>query len=147
MPKDKEPKRFVPEQDKSDLEGLYSQKISLLEEMISLQKRQMEILSHRDGETAAKIEAENVSLVEKMFSLDRKIERLEESAPQSLPLIRLTDELFNKLEESRELNRKVGSLMEEILSEYQKELNLVQADLQLRKYLAQRKSGWKTGTC
>ncbi|EQA47184.1 hypothetical protein LEP1GSC050_1167 [Leptospira broomii serovar Hurstbridge str. 5399] len=145
MPKQKETKQFDSRED--SLSDLYGQKINLLNEVISLQKRQLEILGYGDGETAAIIEGQNSILVERMFSLDRKIELLEESAPQSLNMIQLADELFRKLEESRDLNGRVGSLMEQILSEYQKELNLVQANIQLKKFLAQRKSGWKTGTC
>ncbi|EPG75982.1 hypothetical protein LEP1GSC058_0507 [Leptospira fainei serovar Hurstbridge str. BUT 6] len=145
MPKRKETKQFDSRED--SLTELYGQKIKLLDEVISLQKRQLEVLGHGDGEAAARIEGQNVTLVENMFSLDRKIELLEESSPQSLNMIQLADELFRKLEESRDLNEKVGSLMERILFEYQKELNLVQTNIQLKKFLAQRKSGWKTGTC
>ncbi|PJZ68290.1 hypothetical protein CH373_10375 [Leptospira perolatii] len=126
---------------------LYSEKISILDEVISNQKRQLEILSHGDGEGASKIEKSNLKCMHRMMSLDRLIERLEESSPQTLELIQLTSTLFQKLDESRNLNEKVGQVMESILREYQKELNTVQAQIQLKKFLAQRKFGWKTGTC
>ncbi|TGK05600.1 hypothetical protein EHQ53_18460 [Leptospira langatensis] len=129
------------------LASLYQGKLSLLDELISLQKRQLEVLGFGDGEGAAKLESKNSDLVEKMRSLDRKIAQLEESAPQSLNIIRLSDEMFQKLEESRELNSKVGDKMEEILHEYRKELNQVQVKIQLKKFLTHRKQDWKTGTC
>lgn len=130
-----------------ELETLYRNKISFLDELIRLQKRQLEVLSFQDGEAAAKLEYENANLMENMVSLDRKIERLEESYPQSLDIIQLSDEIFQKLSESRELNEKVGEKMEKILHEFRKELNLVQAEIQLKKFLHKRKQGWKTGTC
>ncbi len=131
----------------NELEFLYVRKIEFLDELIQLQIRQLEVLDFGDGETAAKLEGENSLLMEKMISLDRKIERLEESSPQSVHIIHLSDRVFQKLEESRDLNAKVGQKMEVILLEYRKELNLVQADIQLKKFLTQRKLGWKTGTC
>ncbi|TGL65733.1 hypothetical protein [Leptospira sarikeiensis] len=129
------------------LSSYYLEKISFLDKLISLQKRQLEILGFGDGEGAAKLELQNSGLVEKMKVLDRKIEQSEESAPQTLEIIRLSDEIFQKLEESRELNSLVGEKMEIILQEYQKELNQVQTKIQLKKFLAHRKLGWKTGTC
>ncbi|EPG68149.1 hypothetical protein ACE5IS_03320 [Leptospira wolffii] len=141
------PKNRSAKTKENELESLYLKKISFLEELIRLQNRQMEVLSFGDGENAAKLEHENSRLMESMMSLDRKIERLEESYPQSLEIIRLSDEIFRKLEESRDLNEKVGLKMEEILHEYRKELNLVQAEIQLKRFLTKRKLGWKTGTC
>ncbi|TGK00594.1 hypothetical protein EHO59_11610 [Leptospira semungkisensis] len=129
------------------LASLYQDKLSLLDELMILQKRQLEILGFGDGEGAAKLESKNSQLVEKMRSLDRKIAQSEESSPQSLNIIRLSDEMFQKLEESRDLNAKVGEKMEEILQEYRKELNQVQAKIQLKKFLTHRKQDWKTGTC
>ncbi|PJZ25205.1 hypothetical protein CH352_11655 [Leptospira hartskeerlii] len=125
----------------------YEEKISFLDKLIELQKRQLQILGFGDGEGTAKLEIQNSDLVEKMKRLDRKIEQLEESSPQTLEIIRLSDTIFQKLEESRDLNSQVGEKMEIILQEYRKELNLVQSKIQLKKFLAHRKLGWKTGTC
>lgn len=129
------------------LSSLYEEKISFLDKLIQLQKRQLEVLGFQDGEGAAKLEIQNSDLVEKMKRLDRKIEQLEESSPQTLEIIRLSDTIFQKLEESRDLNSQVGEKMEIILQEYRKELNMVQSKIQLKKFLAHRKLGWKTGTC
>ncbi|TGN01950.1 hypothetical protein [Leptospira dzoumogneensis] len=129
------------------LSSYYEEKISFLDKLIQLQKRQLEILGFGDGEGTAKLELQNADLVEKMKRLDRKIEQLEESSPQTLEIIRLSDTIFQKLEESRDLNSQVGEKMEIILQEYRKELNMVQSKIQLKKFLAHRKLGWKTGTC
>ncbi|TGK43884.1 hypothetical protein [Leptospira andrefontaineae] len=129
------------------LSSYYEEKISFLDKLIELQKRQLEILGFGDGEGTAKLEIQNSNLVEKMKRLDRKIEQLEESSPQTLEIIRLSDTIFQKLEESRDLNSQVGEKMEIILQEYRKELNMVQSKIQLKKFLAHRKLGWKTGTC
>lgn len=132
---------------KEKLSSLYEEKIQFLDKLIELQKRQLQILGFGDGEGTAKLELQNSDLVEKMKRLDRKIEQLEESSPQTLEIIRLSDTIFQKLEESRDLNSQVGEKMEIILQEYRKELNLAQSKIQLKKFLAHRKLGWKTGTC
>ncbi|MBW0434256.1 hypothetical protein [Leptospira yasudae] len=124
---------------------LYGDKILLLDQLISNQKRQMEVLGYGDGEGGAKIEDSNISIIDKLCSIDRKIERMEEGVPQSLELIELTECLFQKMEESRILHSQVEERMKEILKEYQKELNQVQVQIQLKKHL--RKDYWNTGTC
>lgn len=68
-----------------------------------------------------------------------------EGVPQTLELIELTEILFQKMEESRFLHSQVEEKMKKILKEYQKELNQVQVQIQLKRHL--RRDYWKTGTC
>ncbi|MDV6237107.1 hypothetical protein CH379_015860 [Leptospira ellisii] len=126
---------------------LYEEKISLLDQLISNQKRQMEVFGFGDGEGAAKIEDANLKLVDHLCSVDRKIEKLSEGVPQTLELIEMAERLFQKLEESRSLHSRVEERMREILKEYQKELNQVQVGIQLKRHLHHRQDFWKTGTC
>ncbi|EMJ93672.1 hypothetical protein [Leptospira alstonii] len=124
---------------------LYGDKILLLEQLIVNQKRQLEVFGFGDGEGGVKIENSNVKIIEQLCSVDRKIEKLEEAVPQTSELIELTEVLFQKMEESRFLHSQVEERMKEILKEYQKELNLVQVQIQLKAHL--RQDYWKTGTC
>ncbi|MBM9575688.1 hypothetical protein JWG45_00845 [Leptospira sp. 201903070] len=126
---------------------LFGEKILLLDELIQNQKRQLEVFGFGDGEAGAKIEDSNLKIVDKLCSLDRKIEKLEEGVPQNLELIEITENLFQKLEESRLLHSQVEERMKEILKEYQKELNVAQVQIQLKRHLHLRQDLWKTGTC
>ncbi|EMO44795.1 hypothetical protein [Leptospira santarosai] len=124
---------------------LYGDKILLLEQLIANQKRQMEVFGFGDGEGAAKIEDSNEKIIDQLCSVDRKIEKMAEGVPQTLELIELTEILFQKMEESRLLHSQVEEKMKKILKEYQKELNQVQVQIQLKRHL--RRDYWKTGTC
>lgn len=105
----------------------------------------MEIFGFGDGEGAAKIEDSNEKIIDQLCSVDRKIEKMAEGVPQTLELIELTEILFQKMEESRLLHSQVEDKMKKILKEYQKELNQVQVQIQLKRHL--RRDYWKTGTC
>ncbi len=105
----------------------------------------MEIFGFGDGESAAKIEDSNEKIIDQLCSVDRKIEKMAEGVPQTLELIELTEILFQKMEESRLLHSQVEEKMKKILKEYQKELNQVQVQIQLKRHL--RRDYWKTGTC
>lgn len=83
---------------------LYGDKILLLDQLISNQKRQIEVFGFGDGEGAAKIEDSNLKLIHELYSLDRLIEKMEETVPQTSQLIELTEILFQKMEESRILH-------------------------------------------
>lgn len=124
---------------------LYGDKILLLDQLISNQKRQIEVFGFGDGEGAAKIEDSNLKLIHELCSLDRLIEKMEETVPQTSQLIELTEILFQKMEESRILHSQTEKKMKEILKEYQKELNQVQVQIQLKRHF--RQDYWKTGTC
>lgn len=124
---------------------LYGDKILLLDQLISNQKRQIEVFGFGDGEGAAKIEDSNLKIIHQLCSLDRLIEKTEEAVPQTSQLIELTEILFQKMEESRLLHSQTEKKMKEILKEYQKELNQVQVQIQLKRHL--RQDYWKTGTC
>lgn len=124
---------------------LYGDKILLLNQLIENQKRQIEVFGFGDGEGAAKIEDSNLKIIDQLCSVDRKIEKLEEGVPQTLEFIELTETLFQKMEESRVLHSQVEERMKDILKEYQKELNQVQVQIQLKRHL--RKDYWNTGTC
>ncbi|RHX89578.1 hypothetical protein [Leptospira stimsonii] len=134
-------------QNAPNLVVLIEEKILLLDELIRNQKRQIEVFGFGDGEAGAKIEDSNLKLVDKLCSIDRKIEKLEEGVPQNLELIEITETLFQKLEESRLLHSQVEERMKNILKEYQKELNVAQVQIQLKRHLHLRQDFWKTGTC
>ncbi|XDD51987.1 hypothetical protein AB3N59_09995 [Leptospira sp. WS92.C1] len=127
--------------------ALFGEKILLLDQLIGNQKRQLEVFGFGDGEAAAKIEDANLRLVNQLCSIDRKIEKLEEGVPQNLELIEITESLFQKLEESRSLHSRVEERMKEVLKEYQKELNIAQVQIQLKRHLHLRQEYWNTGTC
>ncbi|AYV54472.1 hypothetical protein EFP84_02420 [Leptospira kmetyi] len=128
-----------------DLVVLYGDKILLLNQLIENQKRQIEVFGFGDGEGGAKIEDSNLQIIDQLCSVDRKIEKMEEGVPQTLEFIELAEILFQKMEESRNLHSQVEERMKDILKEYQKELNQVQVQIQLKRHF--RQDYWNTGTC
>ncbi|MBE7411652.1 MAG: hypothetical protein L6Q54_03280 [Leptospiraceae bacterium] len=127
-----------------NLESLYEKKITVLSELSKNLHRQMDILSYGDGEGAAKISFQNEKMIQKLDGIDEEIGIVGENSPQNVKMIFLSEKIFTLLEEIRGAHSKVTELFEKSVHSMKKELNTIQAKIQLKKYLRSPNSFWKT---
>ncbi|MCZ8341946.1 MAG: flagellar protein FlgN [Leptospira sp.] len=97
-------------------------KIQLLDQLIQNLQKEEEYLSYRDAESAVKLEFKNEAIVEKLEALDRQIYESKELDIYSSDEILITDELFQKLDLARDLQKRVQNSLEYELNESKKEL-------------------------
>ncbi|TGL14901.1 flagellar protein FlgN [Leptospira levettii] len=100
---------------------LLLKKIQLLNSLITNLKREEELLSYRDADTAVKIEFKNETLVRKLEELDAEILEHQELDVHTEEEIALSETVFSKLDEARTLQQKVQELLVFEMNESKKE--------------------------
>ncbi|MCW7462388.1 flagellar protein FlgN [Leptospira limi] len=100
---------------------LLQKKIQLLNSLITNLKREEELLSYRDADTAVKIEFKNETLVRKLEELDAEILEHQELDVHTEEEIALSETVFSKLDEARTLQQKVQELLVFEMNESKKE--------------------------
>ncbi|MCG6148677.1 flagellar protein FlgN [Leptospira levettii] len=100
---------------------LLHKKIQLLNSLITNLKREEELLSYRDADTAVKIEFKNETLVRKLEELDAEILEHQELDVHTEEEIALSETVFSKLDEARTLQQKVQELLVFEMNESKKE--------------------------
>ncbi|GBF41117.1 hypothetical protein LPTSP2_03880 [Leptospira ellinghausenii] len=100
---------------------LLQKKIQLLNSLITNLKREEELLSYRDADTAVKIEFKNETLVRKLEELDAEISEHQELDVHTEEEIALSETVFSKLDEARSLQQKVQELLVFEMNESKKE--------------------------
>nr|MCU0825672.1 flagellar protein FlgN [Leptospira sp.] len=112
-------------------------KIELLDQLIQNLQKEEEFLSYRDADSAVKLEFKNESIVEKLELLDRQISESKELDIYSSDAILITDELFQKLDLARELQKRVQNSLEFELNESKKELWVFRVKRKLKNHFLQ----------
>ncbi|TGM65101.1 flagellar protein FlgN [Leptospira levettii] len=100
---------------------LLQKKIQLLNSLITNLKREEELLSYRDADTAVKIEFKNETLVRKLEELDAEVLEHQELDVHTEEEIALSETVFSKLDEARNLQQKVQELLVFEMNESKKE--------------------------
>ncbi|XDD44011.1 flagellar protein FlgN [Leptospira sp. WS60.C2] len=100
---------------------LLQKKIQFLDTLILNLKREEELLSYRDADSAVKIEFKNESIVRKLEDLDSQILEHQEMDVHTAEEIELSETVFSKLDEARTLQQKVQELLVFEMNESKKE--------------------------
>lgn len=106
---------------KQTTKQLLQKKIQYLDSLISNLKREDELLSYRDADTAVKLEFKNESLVRKLEDVDRELWERQEIEVYSADEIAISETVFEKLDEARILQQKVQELLVFEMNESKKE--------------------------
>ncbi len=123
-------------------------KIELLDQLIQNLQKEEEFLSYRDADSAVKLEFKNESIVEKLELLDRQISESKELDIYSSDAILITDELFQKLDLARELQKRVQNSLEFELNESKKELWEFRVKRKLKNHFLQNSGlSWVKNYC
>lgn len=106
---------------KQTTKQLLQKKIQYLDSLIANLKREDELLSYRDADTAVKLEFKNESLIRKLEEVDRELWERQEIEVYSADEIAISETVFEKLDEARILQQKVQELLVFEMNESKKE--------------------------
>lgn len=102
--------------------SLLQTKIELLETLISNLKKEEEFLNYRDADSAVSVEFKNEAIISKLEHLDRQIYETKDREVYTSNEIFISEQVFEKLDLARELQKKVQTLLEFEMNESKKEL-------------------------
>lgn len=94
---------------KQSTKQLLQKKIQYLDSLIVNLKREEELLSYRDADTAVKIEFKNETLIRKLEEVDRELWERQEMEVYTEEEIAISETVFERLDEARNLQEKVQS--------------------------------------
>lgn len=106
---------------KQSTKQLLQKKIQYLDSLIVNLKREEELLSYRDADTAVKIEFKNETLVRKLEEVDRELWERQEMEVYTEEEIAISETVFERLDEARNLQEKVQELLVFEMNESKKE--------------------------
>lgn len=106
---------------KQTTKQLLQKKIQVLDSLISNLKREDELLSYRDADSAVKLEFKNENLVRKLEEVDRELWERQEIEVYSAEEIAISETVFERLDEARNLQQKVQELLVFEMNESKKE--------------------------
>lgn len=106
---------------KQTTKQLLQKKIQYLDSLIANLKREEELLSYRDADTAVKLEFKNETFVRKLEEVDRELWERQEMEVYSEEEIAISETVFERLDAARSLQRKVQELLVFEMNESKKE--------------------------
>ncbi|MBM9592843.1 flagellar protein FlgN [Leptospira sp. 201903075] len=106
---------------KQTTKQLLQKKIQYLDSLIANLKREDELLSYRNADTAVKLEFKNESLVRKLEEVDRELWERQEIEVYSADEIAISETVFERLDAARILQQKVQELLVFEMNESKKE--------------------------
>ncbi|TGL37616.1 flagellar protein FlgN [Leptospira perdikensis] len=106
---------------KQTTKQLLQKKIQYLDSLISNLKREDELLSYRDADSAVKLEFKNETYVRKLEEVDRELWERQEIEVYSADEIAISETVFERLDEARNLQQKVQELLVFEMNESKKE--------------------------
>ncbi|EMY61696.1 hypothetical protein [Leptospira terpstrae] len=106
---------------KQSTKQLLQKKIQYLDSLIVNLKREEELLSYRDADTAVKIEFKNETLIRKLEEVDRELWERQEMEVYTEEEIAISETVFERLDEARNLQEKVQELLVFEMNESKKE--------------------------
>lgn len=124
-----------------DLVFLYESKVAKLQKLIENQTKQLAVLDFGKGEISAGLSIANEKIIRSMLELDKKIEKIAESAPGSAAIIEITQAVFDLTAKARKNYELIQEKMEACLQDIKRDLNLVQLKRQLSRHLSRTTAG------
>ncbi|XDD55570.1 flagellar protein FlgN [Leptospira sp. WS4.C2] len=106
---------------KQTTKQLLQKKIQYLDSLIANLKREEELLSYRDADTAVKLEFKNETFVRKLEEVDRELWERQEMEVYSEEEIAISETVFERLDAARSLQQKVQELLVFEMNESKKE--------------------------
>ncbi|MGE8722492.1 flagellar protein FlgN [Leptospira terpstrae] len=106
---------------KQSTKQLLQKKIQYLDSLIVNLKREEELLSYRDADSAVKLEFKNETLVRKLEEVDRELWERQEMEVYTEEEIAISETVFERLDEARNLQEKVQELLVFEMNESKKE--------------------------
>ncbi len=100
----------------------YSKKIKLLESLLQNLKKEEELLSYGDADSAVKIEFKNDPILKKLENLDRESLESGNVLGVTSEEIALSEEMFRLLDEARKIQLNVQGMLEKEMNSAKKEL-------------------------
>ncbi|MCW7522271.1 flagellar protein FlgN [Leptospira soteropolitanensis] len=133
---------------KQNTKQLLQKKIQYLESLISNLKREEELLSYRDADSAVKLEFKNESLVKKLEEVDRELWERQEMEVYTEEEIAISETVFERLDEARNLQQKVQELLVFEMNESKKEFWEFSIKRRLKTHLMQSSGlSWTKNYC
>lgn len=106
---------------KQSTKQLLQKKIQYLDSLIVNLKREEELLSYRDADTAVKLEFKNETIIRKLEEVDRELWERQEMEVYTEEEIAISETVFERLDEARNLQEKVQELLVFEMNESKKE--------------------------
>lgn len=106
---------------KQSTKQLLQKKIQYLDSLIVNLKREDELLSYRDADTAVKLEFKNETIIRKLEEVDRELWERQEMEVYTEEEIAISETVFERLDEARNLQEKVQELLVFEMNESKKE--------------------------
>lgn len=133
---------------KHSTKQLLEKKIQALDSLISNLKREEELLSYRDADSAVKIEFKNEIIVRKLEAVDRELWERQEMEVYTEEEIAISETVFAKLDEARNLQQKVQELLVFEMNESKKEYWEFSIKRRLKSHLIQSSGlSWTKNYC
>ncbi|PJZ45880.1 flagellar protein FlgN [Leptospira brenneri] len=133
---------------KHSTKQLLEKKIQLLDSLITHLKREEELLSYRDADSAVKLEFKNEILVRKLEEVDRELWERQEKEVYTADEIGISETVFERLDEARNLQNKVQELLVFEMNESKKEYWEFSIKRRLKSHLMQSSGlSWTKNYC
>ncbi|TGK83968.1 flagellar protein FlgN [Leptospira montravelensis] len=133
---------------KQSTKQLLQKKIQFLESLITNLKREEELLSYRDADSAVKLEFKNETLVKNLEEVDRKLWERQEMEVYTEEEIAISETVFERLDEARNLQQKVQELLVFEMNESKKEYWEFSIKRRLKSHLIQSSGlSWTKNYC
>ncbi|TGL90751.1 flagellar protein FlgN [Leptospira congkakensis] len=127
---------------------LLEKKIQYLDSLITNLKREEELLSYRDADSAVKLEFKNEIIVRKLEAIDREIWEAGDKEIHTAEEIAISESVFSKLDEARNLQQKVQELLVFEMNESKKEYWEFSIKRRLKSHLVQSSGlSWTKNYC
>ncbi|MCW7470477.1 flagellar protein FlgN [Leptospira kanakyensis] len=133
---------------KHSFKQLLEKKIQYLDSIITNLRREEELLSYRDADSAVKIEFKNEIIVRKLEAVDRELWEKGDKEIHTEEEIAISETVFQRLDEARNLQEKVQELLVFEMNESKKEYWEFSIKRRLKSHLIQSSGlSWTKNYC